>query len=159
MEKRISFFEFQSVKSVAKAIEPKLREQAKIKSQMEKLAEEYKKCDADIAAYEAGIVNVIGFHVQDLVKKIYETRTGKNGEEIKVTKYVPTDDVTYDEATKEYVVTVLNDSFQQEAVHDETETMGNGTADEPPMTTVGNDFDVDGSVPFSDTADNTEEVF
>lgn len=158
MEKRISFFEFQSVKSVAKAIEPKLREQAKIKSQMEKLAEEYKKCDADIAAYEAGIVNVIGFHVQDLVKKTYETRVGKNGEEIKVSKYVPADNVTYDEATKEFVVTVLDDSFQEEAEHTEEKAVGNDSVDEPPMTTVGNDFDADGSMPF-DTPKEEEEVF
>ena len=51
----------------------------------------------------------IGFHVTDLVKKVIEP-TGKTdaktGKPIKVTKYLPTEIVSYDEATKEYVITV-----------------------------------------------------
>lgn len=161
MEKRISFFEFQSVKSVAKAIEPKQREQKKLRTQIEKLAAEYKQCETDIADYEAGIVKVIGFHVADLVQKVMETRVSKNGEEIKVTKYVPTDIVTYDENTKEYIITVPEENgIQEEAQHTEEETVGNGSpTPEPPMTTVGNDYDMDGSMPFEQPNENSEEIF
>ena len=155
MEKRISFFEFQSVKSVAKAIEPKLREQAKIKNQMEKLANEYKKCDADIAALESGVVSLIGFHVQDLIKKVVEDtgRVDKEGNPVKVTKYVPTDIVTYDDTAKQYVITTSD----EETVVEET------PVEEPqveaPATEAGNDFDVDGDIPFDEPADKEEEIF
>ena len=106
MEKRISFFEFQSVKSVAKAIEPKLREQAKIKNQIERLAEDYKKAQSEINAYEKGVVDLYGFHVAELVKKVVEVSTDKNGKEVKTAKYMPTDIVTYDNVTKEFIISV-----------------------------------------------------
>ena len=107
MEKRISYFEFQSVKSVAKAIDPKLREAEKLEAQIKELAEKYKGVQAEISLYEAGVVKNIGFHVTELVKKVMEP-TGKeiNGKPVKVTKYLPTDIVTYDDNTKEYVITV-----------------------------------------------------
>ena len=148
MEKRISFFEFQSVKSVAKAIEPKLREQAKIKNQMEKLANEYKKCDADIAALESGVVSLIGFHVQDLIKKVVEDtgRVDKEGNNVKVTKYVPTDIVTYDDTAKQYVITTSDGEENEEKI-------------EAPVTEAGNDFDVDGDIPFDEPNDKEEEIF
>lgn len=109
MEKRISYFEFQSVKSVAKAIDPKVKEREKLEAQAKELAEKYKAVQAEIGLYEAGVVKNIGFHVTDLVKKVIEP-TGKTdaktGKPIKVTKYLPTDIVSYDETTKEYVITV-----------------------------------------------------
>lgn len=66
-----------------------------------------KEAEDNINLYEIGIVKNIGFHVCDLVKKTIEP-TGKfdaNGKPLKVTKYVETNIVAYDPATKEYVVT------------------------------------------------------
>ena len=129
MEKRISFFQFQSVKAVAKAIDPKLRErvalqkkavllkeeieakqaklQAEIDEKTSKLKAEFDSCEAQINALEAGIVQTLGFKVTDLVKKVIEPtgKTDKNGKPLKETKYLPTDIVTYDSDTKEYVIT------------------------------------------------------
>lgn len=108
MEKRLSYRDFQSVKSVAKAIDPQVTERAKIKKKIEELALQYKKCDDQINLLEAGVVKTIGVHVTDLIKKVIEP-TGaldKNGKPIKATKYLPTDMVTYDEAKKQYVVTL-----------------------------------------------------
>lgn len=153
MEKRISFFEFQSVKSVAKAIEPKKKEQQKIMSQIEKLADAYKKCQADIEAYEAGIVNVIGFHVDTLVQKSIETRAGKNGEEVKVTKYVPTEYVIYDDVTKEYVINIPD-----EGENAPVETTNSEEKVEVEMPEASNGFDEDG-VPFDAPSEKEEEIF
>ena len=108
MEKRISFFEFQSVKNVAKAIEPHLREQYKIKAQIEKLAEQYKKEQAAIDALEEGVVKIVGFHVNELVKKVVET--SEKG--LKITKYLPTDMVSYDDATKQFVITTVDENSE-----------------------------------------------
>ena len=137
MEKRISFFEFQSVKSVAKAIDPKLREKAtlqkkaialkaelddkKARLQREidvktaKLKAEFDKNEKQIALLEAGILQTLGFHVADLVKKVIEPtgKTDKEGKPLKETKYLPTDIVTYDNDTKEYVITVPDEEVEE----------------------------------------------
>lgn len=131
MEKRIPFFHFQSVKSVAKAIDPYLKtmdklkgdvlaikeayeaKQAKLKAEFEekaaKVKQEYDNCQLQIDSLETGILQVTGFHVNELVKKVIEP-TGKTdpktGKPIKVTKYLPTDIVSYDETAKEYVISV-----------------------------------------------------
>lgn len=131
MEKRIPFVQFQSVKSVAKAIDPFLRQKSRLEAQVaglddefkvkaeeelkklkarlkanmaakkEKLEAEIKGTDDQIAAIEAGIVSIIGFHVTDLVKKVREPNEKGEVE----TKYVTTDIVSYDNVTKEFVVT------------------------------------------------------
>lgn len=97
MEKRITYTQFQSVKAVAKACEPLFRESERVKNQIAKLAEKYKGLQAQITALETGVVQVIGFHVNDLVVKV----KADNG-----AKFVPTDMVKYDTVTKEYVISV-----------------------------------------------------
>jgi cell division protein FtsB len=134
MEKRISFFQFQSIKNVAKAIDPKHREmaalqkkaialkaeiddkKARLQREIDKktaaLKAEVNACQQQIDLLEAGIVQTLGFHVSDVVKKVIEP-TGKTdpktGKALTVTKYLPTDIVTYDEQAKEYVITCPDD--------------------------------------------------
>lgn len=98
MEKRISFFQFQSVRNVAKAIDPKLKERvalqkkavllkqeldakrAKLQEEIDRktsaLKAEFDACEQQINLLEAGIVQTLGFHVSDVVKKVIEP-TGK----------------------------------------------------------------------------------
>ena len=133
MEKRISFFQFQSIKNVAKAIDPKLKERAALqrkavalkaelddkKARLQReidrktgaLEAEFTACEQQINLLEAGIVQTLGFHVSDVVKKVVEP-TGKTdaktGKALTVTKYLPTDNVKYDEQTKEYIVSIMD---------------------------------------------------
>lgn len=139
MEKRISFFQYQSVKNVAKAIDPKLKEkvalqkkaialkeeleakQAKLQKEIEektsKMKAEFDACEQQINLLEAGIVQTLGFHVSDVVKKVIEP-TGKTdaktGKPITVTKYLPTDIVKYDEQAKEFVITLPDEEGAEE---------------------------------------------
>ena len=140
MEKRIPFVQFQSVKSVAKAIDPFLRQKSRLEAQIDGLDDEFKvkaeeelkklkerlktqlaakteklesdiaETDNQIAAIEAGIVSIIGFHVTDLVKKVIEPNE-KGGKE---TKYLPTDIVSYDTEAKQYVITVPDEEPAEE---------------------------------------------
>ena len=138
MEKRISYQQFQSVKSVAKAIDPIQRKLKPTEAKIKALAEEYKGYQAQIEALEAGILQIIGFHVSDLVKKVMEPTgaTDKNGKPIMGSKYLPTDMVSYDEQAKQYVITLPDDE----------ETIVPPTTEDVP----GSDFDED--------AENTEEL-
>ena len=106
MRKEISYSQFQQVKSAAKMIDPNMRKIEALKKKIMPLVEEMKQYQALNDSLEAGIVSVIGFHVLDLVKKVIEPTgaTGKDGKPIKVTKYIPTDIVSYDEQKKVYVI-------------------------------------------------------
>ena len=112
MEKRISYTQFQSVKAVAKACDPIIRKRNALMKKMEEMATELRGYQAQIDALEAGIVQVVGFHVSDLVKKVIEPGTDSKGNPIKTTKYLPTDMVSYDEAAKQYVVTMAEPDVQ-----------------------------------------------
>lgn len=109
MEKRISFDQFQSVKRVAQACNPLMVKREKIKAKIEALNKEYSDYDTQIASLEAGIKQVVGFRVEELVKKVIEPGVDANGQPKKTTKYLPTDIVSYDEKHKQYVITISDD--------------------------------------------------
>lgn len=106
MEKRISYSEFQSVKSVAKSCDPMITKRNKLKAKIEELEKEYKSCDDYISTLEAGVVKIIGFRVEQLVKKVIEPGVDANGQPKKTTKYLPTDIVSYDENKKQFIVSI-----------------------------------------------------
>lgn len=134
MEKTISYSQFQSVKSVAKAIDPIMRKFEPIRKKMEALQEEVKNYQAMITALESGVVEITGFHVTDLVKKVVEvTGTTADGKPIKSTKFLPTDIVRYDEAKKQYVITVPDEEPQKEEQAYRV----------PAESAYGSDFDID----------------
>lgn len=121
MEKRISYDQFMSVKRVAQAVNPLVMKRDKLKKKMDALQQEYDDYDAQVATLESGIKQVIGFRVQELVKKVIEPTTDKNGKEVKVTKYVPTDIVSYDKDTHQYVITTPDDNVAPNEPVEETD--------------------------------------
>lgn len=110
MEKRISFDQFQSVKRVAQACNPLMVKREKIKAKIEALNKEYSDYDTQIASLEAGIKQVVGFRVEELVKKVIEPGVDVNGQPKKTTKYLPTDIVSYDETKKQFIVSIPDDN-------------------------------------------------
>lgn len=114
MEKRISFDQFQSVKRVAQACNPLMVKREKIKAKIEALTKEYKDYDTQIASLEAGIKQVVGFRVEELVKKVIEPGVDVNGQPKKTTKYLPTDIVSYDENKKQFIVSIPDNDSESE---------------------------------------------
>ena len=136
MEKRISYSQFQQVKSAAKMMDPNMRKIESLKNKIMPLVSEMKQLQAINDSLEEGIVKIVGLPVYQLVKKVIEPTgaTGKDGKPIKVTKYLPTDIVSYDEQKKQYVIYV-------------PDTEGTNTAETivPPTTEdkPGSDYDKD----------------
>lgn len=122
MEKRISFDQFQSVKRVAQACNPLVVKRDKIREKIEKLQAEYNDYDTQVASLEAGIKQVIGFRVEELVKKVIEPGIDANGQPKKTTKYLPTDIVSYDEEKKQFVISVPDENEVIDAEFEETTT-------------------------------------
>lgn len=106
MTKELTYTQFQSVKSVAKACDPILRERNALREKLESLAAAYHNCETQLNSLEAGIVSITGLHVEDLVKKVIINGVDKNGKPTKTTKYQPTDRVVYDEARKKFIITL-----------------------------------------------------
>lgn len=120
MEKRISFDQFQSVKRVAQACNPLMVKREKIKAKIEALNKEYSDYDTQIASLEAGIKQVVGFRVEELVKKVIEPGVDANGQPKKTTKYLPTDIVSYDETKKQFIVSIPDDEPEPLSESEET---------------------------------------
>ena len=114
MEKRISYDQFQSVKRVAQACNPLMVKREKIRAKIESLTKEYEDYDTQIASLEAGIKQVIGFRVEELVKKVIEPGIDGNGQPKKTTKYLPTNIVSYDEDKKQFVITMPDEESEEE---------------------------------------------
>ena len=107
MEKRISVNEFRSAVRVAQACNPLIIKRDSFLKKIEKLKEEYETYDAQVKALESGIVSLLGISVEDMVKKeVVVTGTDSNGKVTKTTKYLPTDNVTFDAEKKQYIVSI-----------------------------------------------------
>lgn len=145
MEKRISFDQFQSVKRVAQACNPLMVKREKIKAKIEALNKEYNDYDTQIASLEAGIKQVVGFRVEELVKKVIEPGVDANGQPKKTTKYLPTDIVSYDENKKQFIVSIPDEdpedvetkSFSGEETATPSEENNLETPTEEPDTNTG----------------------
>lgn len=150
MEKRISYRDYQSVKSVAKAIDPKLREAASLEKKIAALTEELNTCKEQISFLEAGIVKTLGFHVTDAVKKVIEPtgKTDAKGKPVMQTKYIPTDNVAYDADKKQYVITLGTEPHPVEGYNVIPPT----TQDGP-----GSDFDADKEAVATEETPQPEE--
>jgi hypothetical protein len=100
-------------------MDPNMRKIESLRNKIKPLEEEIKTLQSLNNALEEGIVKVIGIPVYQLVKKVIEPTgaVGKDGKPIKVTKYLPTDAVSYDEQKKQYVIQIADDegesSFQE----------------------------------------------
>lgn len=97
MEKRISFEHFQAVKRVAKACDPFITKKQKIEKQITELTGKLNEYKEQISLLEAGIREITGFGVEDLLVKQHEQQGGS--------KYVLKPNVVYDKVTRQYVVT------------------------------------------------------
>lgn len=124
MEKRISYDQFMAVKRVAQAVNPLITKRNKAKEAMDKAQADYDSFNAQVEGLQSGIKQYVGFDVEQLVKKIIEPavnedgtpKTDKNGKTLKVTKYVPTDIVSYDKENRQYVITVPDAEEPKEEV-------------------------------------------
>ena len=124
MEKRISYDQFMAVKRVAQAVNPLITKRNKAKEAMDKAQADYDSFNAQVEGLQSGIKQYVGFDVEQLVKKVVEPavnedgtpKTDKNGKTLKVTKYVPTDIVSYDKENRQYVITVPDAEEPKEEV-------------------------------------------
>lgn len=105
--KTLTVRNFAAIKRTAQNVNPLVVKKNKLKEKVEKLQEEIQDLETEIEGYEGGVVALTdGYMSEDLVTKVVEDsgKVDKEGNPIKVTKYVPTSLVTYDEENKVYII-------------------------------------------------------
>lgn len=152
MEKRISFDQFQSVKRVAQACNPLMVKREKIKAKIEALNKEYNDYDTQIASLEAGIKQVVGFRVEELVKKVIEPGVDANGQPKKTTKYLPTNIVSYDETKKQFIVSIPDEDL------DGVETKSFSESEETASPSEENNMETPTEEPDTNTGAENEDT-
>ena len=110
--KKLSTRQFAMVKRVAQNVNPLVVKREKLLKKMRELHDEVCQLGTEIEGHESGIMALVAGHTSyDLVHKIVEDtgKTDKDGNPIKVTKYVPTDIVTFDAVENCYYVQTAED--------------------------------------------------
>lgn len=98
--KKLTVRQFATVKRVAQNVNPLVVKKNKLYAKAQELEAEAKALEEEIEGHEAGIRSLTGGHIsEDLVTKVVETtnKVDKDGNPIKVTKYLPTSLVEYNE--------------------------------------------------------------
>lgn len=102
-----------AVKRTAQLCNPTIQARNSIRKKIEALATEYNNYDAQVKSLEAGVRQITGFSVEQLVQRVVEPavnedgtpKLDKDGKPVKTTKYVPTSIVSYDKEHKQFVIT------------------------------------------------------
>lgn len=105
--KRLTVRQFASIKRIAQNVNPLVVKKNKIEEKIEALQIEKECLQNEINGHEAGVQALTdGYVSEQLVKKVVETtdKVDKDGNLIKVTKYLPTDSVIYNEEENCYYI-------------------------------------------------------
>lgn len=107
MNKTLTVRQFAAVKRVAMNVNPLVSKKNKLMDKISKLREEVEALNDEIMGHEMGIQALTGGFVSEdlLVKRVEVTdKVDKNGQPIKVTKYEPSEIVTFNEELKVYEI-------------------------------------------------------
>lgn len=133
--KKLTVRQFATIKRVAQNVNPLVVKKNKLSAKVSELIGEIKALTDEINGHEAGVKALTGGYLsEELVTKVIETtdKVDKEGNPIKVTKYIPTDFVTFNEEENCYYIpeTIAEpiETVQIEAPH------------------FGSDFDLDSEI-------------
>ncbi len=86
--KTFSKFEIAAIKRTAQNVNTLVTKKNKLKEKIESLQKEYDELAATQETYEAPIKALTGFGTEELVNKVVESATDKEGKSIKIVKWV-----------------------------------------------------------------------
>lgn len=90
MSKKITSRQFAALKRTAMNNYPLVQKREKIAAQLTDLMKEYEDINANIEGAETGSRIISGgFNSLDLIERVVVTKTNTNGEEVKMTKFIP----------------------------------------------------------------------
>ena len=137
--KKLTIRNFAAIKRIAQNVNPLVVKKNRMLAQAKKILLEVKEIEEEIKGYEAGVVALTGgYQSEALVTKVVENtgKVDKDNAPIKVTKYIPTNLVTFSEEENCYYIPDFKKEEDVETPQAETpaQTESNEEPTEDPLT-------------------------
>ena len=137
--KKLTIRNFAAIKRIAQNVNPLVVRKNRMLAQAKKILLEVKEIEEEIKGYEAGVVALTGgYQSEALVTKVVEDtgKVDKDNNPIKVTKYIPTNLVTFSEEENCYYVPdfTKEEDVETPQVEEPTQTKSNEEPTEDPLT-------------------------
>ena len=114
-EVEIRVSDFATIKRIAQSVNSLVTKRDKAKDKLEKLSKDIEEYQTEIDEHEVWVKNKFGLSSEDLVKRVVEEtdKLDAKGNPVKVTRYLPTDIVTYSEEDKCYYATIKEEPMEE----------------------------------------------
>lgn len=137
--KKLTIRNFAAIKRIAQNVNPLVVKKNRMLAQAKKILLEVKEIEEEIKGYEAGVVALTdGYQSEALVTKVVENtgKVDKDNAPIKVTKYIPTNLVTFSEEENCYYIPDFKkeEDVETPQVEEPTQTKSNEEPTEDPLT-------------------------
>ena len=95
-----------TIKKTAQIVQPNVAKKQRLEAQIADLQNQLAEANASIAEWDGAIVRMTGYSSEQLIKRVVEPsgRTDANGKLLTITKWVPTELVSFNEETNTYVI-------------------------------------------------------
>lgn len=95
-----------TIKKTAQIVQPNVAKKQRLEAQIADLQNQLAEANASIAEWDGAIVRMTGYSSEQLIKRVVEPsgKTDANGKPLTVTKWVPTELVSFNEETNTYVI-------------------------------------------------------
>lgn len=136
--KKLTIRNFAAIKRIAQNVNPLVVKKNRMLAQAKKILLEVKEIEEEIKGYEAGVVALTdGYQSEALVTKVVENtgKLDKDNAPIKVTKYIPTSLVTFNEEENCYYIPDFKkeEDVETPQVAEPTQTKSNEEPTEDPL--------------------------
>lgn len=136
--KKLTIRNFAAIKRIAQNVNPLVVKKNRMLAQAKKILLEVKEIEEEIKGYEAGVVALTdGYQSEALVTKVVENtgKVDKDNAPIKVTKYIPTNLVTFSEEENCYYIPDFKkeEDVETPQVEEPTQTKSNEEPTEDPL--------------------------
>ena len=95
-----------TIKKTAQIVQPNVAKKQRLEAQIADLQNQLAEANASIAEWDGAIVRMTGYSSEQLIKRVVEPsgKTDANGKPLTITKWVPTELVSFNEETNTYVI-------------------------------------------------------
>lgn len=106
-----------TIKKTAQIVQPNVAKKQRLEAQIANLQNQLAEANAAIAEWDGAIVRMTGYSSEQLIKRIVEPsgKVDANGKPLTITKWVPTEIVSFNEETNTYVIADIPAEGESEA--------------------------------------------
>ena len=95
-----------TIKKTAQIVQPNVAKKQRLEAQIANLQNQLAEANAAIAEWDGAIVRMTGYSSEQLIKRVVEPsgKVDANGQPLTITKWIPTEIVSFNEETNTYVI-------------------------------------------------------